>query len=163
MSIQELAERMGATTSDAEAAAMIEILEERGIHSPDQLSDEEFFALIPDAIERGAQPGAQPLKIKPYLPGLPWPVTDLDLREKYFQPPRKARGGFLRSVENAIRHGIPPEGSKGERGEEPEMKRGKRCPECGHLSENAKDWRNPCLKSLRLAREARKWEREGGR
>lgn len=55
MSIQEIAERMGAATSDAEAAAMIEILQERGIDSPDQLSDEEFFALIPDAIERVGQ------------------------------------------------------------------------------------------------------------
>ena len=55
MSIQEIAERMGAATSDAEAAAMLEILRERGIDSPDQLSDEEFFALIPDAIERSGQ------------------------------------------------------------------------------------------------------------
>lgn len=58
-----------------------------------------------------------PLQIKPYLHGLPWPVTDLDLRERYFQPPRDASGGFLRSVENAIRHGIPPEGTGEREGE----------------------------------------------
>jgi hypothetical protein len=47
----QLIELMGSATTDAEAEAMREILKERGL-DPDEMSDSEFFALIPEAIER---------------------------------------------------------------------------------------------------------------
>jgi hypothetical protein len=50
-SVGQMAEWMGSMTSDAEAQAMIEILGERGL-DPDEMSDSDFAALIPDAIER---------------------------------------------------------------------------------------------------------------
>jgi hypothetical protein len=47
-----IAELMGSVTTDAEARAMVDILTERGLDAA-QMSDEEFFALIPEAITRG--------------------------------------------------------------------------------------------------------------
>jgi hypothetical protein len=43
---------MGIMTTDAEAAAMLELLTARGITELDQISDEEFVDLIPEAILR---------------------------------------------------------------------------------------------------------------
>lgn len=51
MSDFSLRELMGSETSEAEAKAMQEILAERGLH-PDEMTDTEFFTLIPDAIDR---------------------------------------------------------------------------------------------------------------
>lgn len=51
-----LRELMGADATDEEAAAMAAILKERGV-DPADLSDEQFFALIPEAIERAAAQG----------------------------------------------------------------------------------------------------------
>lgn len=36
---------------------------------------------------KGTKNVLPPLKIKPHLTGLSWPVTDLDLRERYFRSP----------------------------------------------------------------------------
>jgi hypothetical protein len=46
-----LIELMGSETTDAEAEAMSQILKERGL-DVEEMSSEEFFALIPEAIER---------------------------------------------------------------------------------------------------------------
>jgi hypothetical protein len=43
---------MGIMTTDAEAAAMLELLTARGITELDQISDKEFVDLIPEAILR---------------------------------------------------------------------------------------------------------------
>jgi hypothetical protein len=48
--LQEIRELMGSETTVSEAHAMMQILETRGL-DVDDLSDREFFALIPDAIE----------------------------------------------------------------------------------------------------------------
>lgn len=63
MTLYELQQRMGSDATDAEAEAMAHILRERfaiditliGVDEPDlgeTLTDEEFFRLIPLAIER---------------------------------------------------------------------------------------------------------------
>jgi hypothetical protein len=53
----EIMDAMGSMASDAEADAMGKILRERGIEELSEVSDEEFFDLIPLAVERakGAQ------------------------------------------------------------------------------------------------------------
>lgn len=52
--IQWLAERMGSMTTDLEAEAMKEILEENNL-DVDEMTDKEFFALIPEACERASK------------------------------------------------------------------------------------------------------------
>jgi hypothetical protein len=49
---REVQEAMGIMTTDAEAAAMLELLTARGITELDQISDKEFVDLIPEAILR---------------------------------------------------------------------------------------------------------------
>jgi hypothetical protein len=51
MTRNEILEAMGNLTSEPEAQAMEEILEERQL-DPIEMTDSEFFALIPQAIER---------------------------------------------------------------------------------------------------------------
>ena len=48
----EVLDAMGSMATDEEADAMAAILSERSIESLNDISDETFFALIPDAIER---------------------------------------------------------------------------------------------------------------
>jgi hypothetical protein len=55
MTIYELQQRMGADTSDAEAEAMSHIMTELDV-ALDDITDAEFFALIPKAIERARIP-----------------------------------------------------------------------------------------------------------
>ena len=47
---QNVMESMGSAATDEEAEAMMEILDEREIENLDDISDEEFFALIPLAV-----------------------------------------------------------------------------------------------------------------
>jgi len=49
--VSELMELMGSETTQAEAKAMSDLLKERTL-DPDEMSDSEFFALIPDAIAK---------------------------------------------------------------------------------------------------------------
>lgn len=51
MTVQQMAQLMGSEASDREARAMFEVLRERGLE-PDEMTDEQFFALIPEAVER---------------------------------------------------------------------------------------------------------------
>ncbi len=53
MKTNDLMELMGSAATMAEAEAMETILAERGL-SADEMTDEEFFSLIPLAIERAA-------------------------------------------------------------------------------------------------------------
>lgn len=52
MTQQQILDAMGSTATESEAAEMTAILAERGIDSLDQISDAEFFALIPEAVRR---------------------------------------------------------------------------------------------------------------
>ena len=54
MTIQDLAQAMGSMASEREAIAMQHILRERNLDI-DELSDEEFFSLIPEAIKRATE------------------------------------------------------------------------------------------------------------
>jgi len=49
LTVSEMMERMGSETTEYEAKAMLDILSRRGLDI-DDLSDSEFFALIPEAI-----------------------------------------------------------------------------------------------------------------
>lgn len=58
MNIQELMQRCGSSATEAEAVAMAQILKARGfedIEDLDQLTDDEFFSLIPEAIKRAKE------------------------------------------------------------------------------------------------------------
>lgn len=55
MSHTEILDAMGNIATDAEAEAMVEILRGRAIKSLDEISDEEWFALIPQAVENARQ------------------------------------------------------------------------------------------------------------
>ena len=55
MTHQEILEAMGPETTDAEARAMAEILKERHIEDLRDIRDMDFFALIPEAIERALE------------------------------------------------------------------------------------------------------------
>ena len=52
MTTQGIMEAMGNMTTISEADAMAEILAERGITDLADISDEEFFALIPAALDQ---------------------------------------------------------------------------------------------------------------
>lgn len=52
MSEKEVLEAMGNLATDAEAAAMIVVLGERGVKELDEISEQDFFALIPEALQR---------------------------------------------------------------------------------------------------------------
>ena len=54
MTLPEILDAMGPLTTDAEAKAMQELLAERGITDLNAISDEDFSALIPVAVERAA-------------------------------------------------------------------------------------------------------------
>jgi hypothetical protein len=54
MTRREILDAMGPLTTDAEAKAMQELLAERGITDLNAISEEDFLALIPLAIERAA-------------------------------------------------------------------------------------------------------------
>lgn len=49
---REILDAIGSMATDAEADAMAEILAENGIESLSEIEDDEFFALIPEAIRR---------------------------------------------------------------------------------------------------------------
>ena len=49
---RELLDAMGSQTTDADANAMWHLLAERGIDELDDISDEDFFALIPLALAK---------------------------------------------------------------------------------------------------------------
>lgn len=51
MTANEVQIYMGIGTTEDEAAAMVEILRERGL-DVNAMRDEDFFALIPEAVER---------------------------------------------------------------------------------------------------------------
>jgi hypothetical protein len=53
MTTNELAARMGNDTTLAEAEAMAAILAERGLNI-ESMTDEAFFAIIPEAVQRAA-------------------------------------------------------------------------------------------------------------
>lgn len=57
MTTSEMMELMGSETTMAEAAAMIEILAERGLDAK-TMDDSAFFALIPEAVELAKTEGA---------------------------------------------------------------------------------------------------------
>jgi len=52
MTKQDVLDAMGNLASEAEAAAMVQILSERGIDDLRDMPDWEFFDLIPEAIAR---------------------------------------------------------------------------------------------------------------